>query len=73
MRSEAEEFDKATDLDEFDLDLRLGSVEVGDGLPPDIHASGSCTCSCGRTCTCFSQCSCQTCTCSCGDCDDDDW
>ena len=55
-------------IDEFDLDLRLGTIKIGDQTPVEVHASGSCTCSCGRTCTCYSQC---TCTCTCGGCDDD--
>jgi hypothetical protein len=74
------------ELDEFDLDIRVGIVELGDQPGVEIHASGSCSCSCGKTCTCYSPCSCQTCgsectcascscTCDCpsGGCDDDDW
>ena len=57
------------DVNEFDIDLRIGTIRIGDQAPIEIHASGSCTCSCGRTCTCYSQC---TCTCTCGGCDDDD-
>jgi hypothetical protein len=56
------------DVDEFDLDLRLGSVPIIEPPGPVIHASGSCSCTCGNktACTCYSPCSCQTCgTCTC--------
>jgi hypothetical protein len=73
MQSKIAEVEILTEVDEFDLDLRLDTVEISDQPAIDIHASGSCTCSHNRTCTCYSQCSCQTCSCSCGCDDDDDW
>jgi hypothetical protein len=62
------------EVDEFDLDLRFGSVVIEDEPMVEIHGSGSCTCSCKRTaCTCYSPCSCQTCSGdNCDGCDDDD-
>lgn len=74
-----------TEIDEFDLDLRLGFVEIGDQPSVDIHASGSCTCTHNKSCTCASNCSCScSCSCDCSnscdcssscgcDTDDDDW
>jgi hypothetical protein len=65
-----------SEVGEFDLDLRLGSIEISDLPAVEPYASGSCSCSCscGRTCTCFSPCSCETCggSCTC-DCGDDGW
>jgi hypothetical protein len=50
------------DVDEFDLDLRVGYGEITDSPDVAIYASGSC----GKTCSCPSPCSCQTCfTCTC--------
>ncbi len=70
------------EVDEFDLDFTVGSVEISDQPGFQVYASGSCTCSHGATCTCYSRCSCQTCnSCTCASCDtcvcpsedDDDW
>jgi hypothetical protein len=66
MKADIAESECIIEVDEFDLDLRLGSTEISDEPIVEIHASASCTCSHNKSCSCYS----CSCSCSCG-CDND--